>query len=147
MIKQILLEGLLSGGPAQGPRETVVWTDVVTLVQILKDVSTSWQTAATLGGLLWLPSPIPGPTPGPQDLSQVQQQQDLPLSYLANIGSDWQVKGKIALCGFRKGLLQKVTSEQRPECNEGMICKDPGKAEGIGDAKALKLDDVPSSQT
>lgn len=58
-----------------------------------------------------------------------------------------QVKSKISLWGFRKGLLQNEASEQRPECNEEMICQDPRKAEGTVDAKALRWDDVPSSRT
>lgn len=63
----------------------VVWTDVATLIKILKDISTNRQIAATLSGLpAAAPRPVtPRLTLGPQDLPQVQPQQNLLLSYWA----------------------------------------------------------------
>lgn len=58
----------------------MVWTDVATLIKILKDISTNRQIAATLSGLPFLPSPAaprpvkPRLTLGPQDLPKVQPQ-------------------------------------------------------------------------
>lgn len=77
--------------PELCPGDTVIWSDVTTLVKILKDISTSRQIAATLSALPFLSSPAapsfapPRPTPGPQDLPKIQPQQELPLSYWASL--------------------------------------------------------------
>lgn len=90
LMQQIFLVSTLPD-PELCPGDTVIWSDVTTLVKILKDISTSRQIAATLSALPFLSSPAapsfapPRPTPGPQDLPKIQPQQELPLSYWASL--------------------------------------------------------------